>query len=409
MTKNVYDVLTERGILKQASHPEEIRELLGKEKVTFYIGFDPTADSLHIGHYVPLIVMAHMQRAGHKPIALLGGGTAMVGDPSGKTEMRRMLTVEELDYNAARFKAQMSRIIDFSDDKAILVNNAEWIRSLNFLDFMRDIGVHFSVNHMLAAECYKQRLETGLSFFEMSYMLMQSYDFLVLNRKYGCTFQVGGDDQWSNMLGGMDLIRKKERKNAYCFTTALLTTKEGKKMGKTEKGALWLDKNKCSVFDFYQYWRNVDDADVKMCLSMLTFLPMEQINELCSVSGAALNEAKKVLAFTLTEQVHGTEEATKAQEAAMALFAGGGDISNMPTLRLNEAEIEESGLRVVDLLVMSGLCKSKSDARRMIESGAVFADDVKVSDFAKAIQESKLKDGVIIRKGKKSFVRVLKA
>jgi tyrosyl-tRNA synthetase len=408
MKKNVYDVLTERGILKQASHPEEIKELLEKESVTFYIGFDPTADSLHIGHYVPLVVMAHMQHAGHKPIALLGGGTAMIGDPSGKSDMRRMLTTQELDQNAANFKAQMSRILDFSDDKAILVNNGDWNRSLNFLDFMRDIGVHFSVNHMLAAECYKQRLEGGLSFFEMSYMLMQSYDFLELNRKYNCTIQVGGDDQWSNMLGGMDLIRKKERKNAYCFTTALLTTKEGKKMGKTEKGALWLDKNKCPVFDFYQYWRNVDDADVKMCLSMLTFLPMEQINELCSVTGSALNEAKSVLAFTLTEQVHGTEEAQKAQEAARALFSGGGDISNMPTLSLTDSDIDETGLRVVDLLCMGKLCKSKSDARRMIEDGAVSVDDVKVESVTETIAESKLSDGVIIKKGKKGFVRVLK-
>ncbi len=406
---NVYDILEERGLLKQASHPEEIKELLGREKVTFYVGFDPTADSLHIGHYVALMTMAHMQRAGHRPIVLLGGGTAMVGDPSGKTDMRQMLTQEDIDHNAGRFKEQMSRLIDFSEGKAFMVNNGDWIRDLNFLEFMREIGVHFTVNRMLAAECYKQRMEIGLTFFEMSYMLMQSYDFLVLNRRYGCVLEMGGDDQWSNMLGGVDLIRKKERKLAFCATNALLTTSEGNKMGKTERGAVWLDKEKFSVYDFYQYWRNVDDADVERCLAMLTFLPMDEVRGLCRESGAALNEAKRVLAFTLTEQVHGTQEAVKAQQAAEALFSGRGDLSNMPTVRLSADDISETGLRVVDLLVKGGLCKSKSDARRMIESGAVFADDAKVDGVSDAIDQAKLEEGVILKKGKKGFVRILKA
>ena len=402
--RNVYDVLEERGILKQASHPEEIRELLGKEKVTFYVGFDPTADSLHIGHYIPLMVMSHMQKAGHRPIALLGGGTAMVGDPSGKSDMRKMLTKEQLDSNAANFKAQMSRLLDFSDGKALMVNNGDWIRGLNFLDFMRDIGVHFSVNRMLAAECYKQRMETGLTFFEMSYMLMQSYDFLKLNQEYGCVLEMGGDDQWSNMIGGMELIRKKEQKPAFCLTCSLLTTKEGKKMGKTEKGALWLDKNKTSVYDFYQYWRNIDDADVKNCLCMLTFLPMEQIEELTREGGAALNNAKKVLAFTVTEQVHGTEEALAAQSAAEALFSGSGDISTMPTVSVAAA----GSRRITNLLTAGGITKSNGDARRAIEQGAVTCDDEKVTDVYAEVDESKLDDGVILKKGKKSFLRVIK-
>ncbi|MBQ3109033.1 MAG: tyrosine--tRNA ligase [Clostridia bacterium] len=405
--RNAYDVLEERGLIKQVTFPEELRELMGKESLTFYIGFDPTADSLHIGHYVALMTMAHMQRAGHRPIALLGGGTAMIGDPSGKTDMRRMLTREELDHNASRFQAQMSRLVDFGEGKAIIANNADWLRDLNYLEFMRDIGVHFSVNRMLSAECYKQRMETGLTFFEMGYMLMQSYDFLELNRRYGCVLQMGGDDQWSNILGGANLIRVKERKPAYALTTALLTNSEGKKMGKTEKGAVWLDKEKCSVFDFYQYWRNVQDADVEKCMSMLTFIPMDEVRKLCRVEGSAINEAKRVLAFTLTEQVHGTEEAIKAQEAAEALFGSGSNIENMPTLRLSKEEIESSGLRVTDLLVMGKLCKSKSDARRMIESGAVFADEEKVADVYATLPVEKLGEGIILRKGKKGFCRVL--
>ena len=406
--QNVYDTLAERGFLKQCSHPEELRELLGREKVTFYIGFDPTADSLHIGHYVALMTMAHMQRAGHRPIVLLGGGTAMIGDPSGKSDMRRMMTNEEIDHNASCFQKQMARLIDFSEGTAIVANNANWLRSLNYLSFMRDIGVHFSVNRMLTFECYKQRMERGLTFFELGYMLMQSYDFLVLNREYGCVLQMGGDDQWSNMLGGVDLIRRKEQKPAYCLTTALLTTSEGKKMGKTEKGALWLDKEKCSPYDFYQYWRNVDDADVEKCLSLLTFLPMEEIRAMCAQGGAALNQAKVTLAYTLTAQVHGAEEADKAKQAAEALFGGGGDLSHMPTLALSQQQIDETGLRVTDLLVLGNLCKSKSDARRMIESGAVFAGDEKVTDVYAVLAEDKLAEGIVIKKGKKGFVRVCK-
>lgn len=406
--QNVYDTLAERGFLKQCSHPEELRELLGREKVTFYIGFDPTADSLHIGHYVALMTMAHMQRAGHRPIVLLGGGTAMIGDPSGKSDMRRMMTNEEIDHNASCFQKQMARLIDFSEGKAIVANNANWLRSLNYLSFMRDIGVHFSVNRMLTFECYKQRMERGLTFFELGYMLMQSYDFLVLNREYGCILQMGGDDQWSNMLGGVDLIRRKEQKPAYCLTTSLLTTSEGKKMGKTEKGALWLDKEKCSPYDFYQYWRNVDDADVEKCLSLLTFLPMEEIRAMCAQGGAALNQAKVTLAYTLTAQVHGAEEADKAKQAAEALFGGGGDLSNMPTLTLCQQQIDETGLRVTDLLVLGNLCKSKSDARRMIESGAVFAGDEKVTDVYAVLAEDKLAEGIVLKKGKKGFVRVLR-
>ncbi len=332
----------------------------------------------------------------------------MIGDPSGKSDMRRMMTNEEIDHNASCFQKQMARLIDFSEGKAIVANNANWLRSLNYLSFMRDIGVHFSVNRMLTFECYKQRMERGLTFFELGYMLMQSYDFLVLNREYGCILQMGGDDQWSNMLGGVDLIRRKEQKPAYCLTTALLTTSEGKKMGKTEKGALWLDKEKCSPYDFYQYWRNVDDADVEKCLSLLTFLPMEEIRAMCAQGGAALNQAKVTLAYTLTAQVHGAEEADKAKQAAEALFGGGGDLSHMPTLALSQQQIDETGLRVTDLLVLGNLCKSKSDARRMIESGAVFAGDEKVTDVYAVLAEDKLAEGIVLKKGKKGFVRVCK-
>ncbi len=407
---NAYDVLEERGFLKQCSHPEELRELLSRERVTFYIGFDPTADSLHIGHYVALMSMAHMQRAGHRPIALLGAGTAMIADPSGKTELRRLLTTEELDHNADCYKRQMSRLIDFTDDRALMVNNAEWLRPLNFMDFMRDIGVYFSVNRMLTAECYRQRMESGLTFFEMSYMLMQSYDFLVLNREHGCCLQMGGDDQWSNILSGADLIRRKEQKPAYALTTTLLTTSDGKKMGKTEKGAVWLDKNKCSVFDFYQYWRNVDDADVERCLALLTFIPMDEVRRLGALKDSAINEAKRVLAYTLTEQVHGTEEAKNAQQAAEALFGGAGDLASMPTLALSAADVADTGLRVIDLMVCSKLASSKSDARRLIESGSVAVGDAKVTSFDTVIPEADIAgDGVILKKGKKGFCRIRRA
>jgi len=407
MERNVYDILEERGFLKQCSHPEELRELLGKEKVTFYIGFDPTADSLHVGHYVALMSMAHMQRAGHKPIVLLGNGTAFIGDPSGKTDLRQMLTKEQLAHNASCFKTQMSRLIDFSDGKAQIVYNGDWLYPLNFLDFMRDIGVYFSVNRMLTAECYRQRMERGLTFFEMSYMLMQSYDFLELNRRYGCVLQMGGDDQWSNILNGADLIRRKEQKPAYALTNALLTTSEGKKMGKTEKGAIWLDKEKCSVYDFYQYWRNVDDQDVEKCLALLTFLPMDEVRRLGSLPGEQINEAKRVLAFTLTEQVHGTEEAQKAQAAAEALFAGGSDQSNIPTCELTKEQIDSTGLRLPDVLVLAKLASSKSDARRLIQGGGVFVNDEKITSVGMALKPEDVSgDGVIVRKGKKSYCRI---
>ncbi len=406
--RNAYDILEERGLVKQCSHPEELRELMGKEKLTFYIGFDPTADSLHIGHYVALMTMAHMQRAGHRPIVLLGGGTAFIGDPSGKTDMRRMMTTDEIDHNAACFQKQMSRVLSFEGENAAIVeNNANWLRSLNFLEFMRDIGSLFSVNRMLSADCYKLRMERGLTFFEMGYMLMQSYDFLMLHQKYGCVLEMGGDDQWSNILSGADLIRRKEQHAAFALTTGLLATSEGKKMGKTEKGALWLDPEKTSVFDFYQYWRNVDDSGVENCLKMLTFMPIDEIKAITAPT-ANINEAKKILAYTLTAQVHGEEAAKKAQQAAEALFGGGGDIEHMPTIRLNQAEIESTGLRVTDLLVLGKLCTSKSDARRTIEGGGVLMDDVKVTDVYAAADPAALENGIILKKGKKGFLRVLK-
>ena len=406
--RNAYDILEERGLVKQCSHPEELHELMGKEKLTFYIGFDPTADSLHIGHYVALMTMAHMQRAGHRPIVLLGGGTAFIGDPSGKTDMRRMMTTDEIDHNAACFQKQMSRVLSFEGENAAIVeNNANWLRSLNFLEFMRDIGSLFSVNRMLSADCYKLRMERGLTFFEMGYMLMQSYDFLMLHQKYGCVFEMGGDDQWSNILSGADLIRRKEQHAAFALTTGLLATSEGKKMGKTEKGALWLDPEKTSVFDFYQYWRNVDDSGVENCLKMLTFMPIDEIKAITAPT-ANINEAKKILAYTLTAQVHGEEAAKKAQQAAEALFGGGGDIEHMPTIRLSQAEIESTGLRVTDLLVLGKLCTSKSDARRTIEGGGVLMDDVKVTDVYAAADPAALENGIILKKGKKGFLRVLK-
>ena len=404
--RNVYDVLEERGFLKQCSHPEELRELLGREKVTFYIGFDPTADSLHIGHYVALMTMAHMQRAGHRPIVLLGGGTAMIGDPSGKTDMRRMMTNEEIDHNAACFQKQMARLIDFSEGRALVVNNADWLRGLNFLDFMRDVGVHFSVNAMLRAECYRQRMERGLTFFEMSYMLMQSYDFLMLNRRTGCILQMGGDDQWSNILSGADLIRRKERRPAYALTTALLTTSEGKKMGKTEKGALWLDPARCSPYDFYQYWRNVDDADVMKCIRMLTFLPLEQIDEMATWKDAQLNIAKEILAYELTKMVHGEDEAAAAQEKARAIF-GSGSTEHVPESIISESDLVDGTADIMSLLVLSGLCTSRSDARRNIQQGGVLCGEEKVTDIAKAFDGEELRKGVVLRRGKKNFKRVV--
>ncbi len=401
---NAFDVLQERGFIRQCSNERELRELMGRESITFYVGFDPTADSLHIGHYLPLMAMAHMQRAGHRPIALLGGGTTMVGDPSGKTDMRQMLTQDQIAFNASRFKAQMERLIDFNDEKALMVNNADWLLKLNYIEFLRDIGAHFSVNRMLDAECYKQRMERGLTFFELNYMPMQSYDFLVLFQRHNCVLQMGGDDQWSNILFGADLIRRKEQKSAYALTFTLLTTSAGEKMGKTVKGALWLDKDKCSPYDFYQYWRNVDDADVEKCLSLLTFLPMDEVRRLGALKDAEINEAKRVLAFEITKQVHGEEEAQKAAAAALSLFAGAADSADIPSLVLTLDQFGQ-GL-VVDILALSGLAKSKSDARRQIEQGSVSIDDVKVGSVQDKLSEEALVKGVLMRKGKKSYCRV---
>ena len=404
---HVLDTLKERGFLAQMTFPEELYEQL-KEPTTFYVGFDPTADSLHIGHYIPIMAMAHMQRAGHRPIALMGGGTAMIGDPSGKTDMRKMMTVETIDENVAHIKAQMSRFLDFSDGKAIIANNADWLRHLNFIDFMRDIGAMFSVNKMLTAECYKARMatENGLSFLEFTYMLMQSYDFLELFHRYGCRLEMGGNDQWSNMLGGADLVRRKDNERAFACTFQLLLTHDGRKMGKTEKGALWLDPNKTSPFDFYQYWRNVDDKDVEKCLGLLTFLPMDEVRRLGALEGSAINEAKKVLAFEVTKLVHGEEEARKAADAAQALFAGGANSANVPTLALTADELREDA-RVTTMLVRSGLCKSQSDARNQVKAGAVFLDDVMVKGFAAVVTADMLgADGVLLRKGKKGFCRL---
>ncbi len=402
---NAFDVLQERGFIRQCSNERELRELMGRESITFYVGFDPTADSLHIGHYLPLMAMAHMQRAGHRPIALLGGGTTMVGDPSGKTDMRQMLTQAQIAHNASRFKAQMERLIDFSGDKALMVNNADWLLKLNYIEFLRDIGAHFSVNRMLDAECYKQRMERGLTFFELNYMPMQSYDFLVLFQRHNCVLQMGGDDQWSNILFGADLIRRKEQKSAYALTFTLLTTSAGEKMGKTVKGALWLDKDKCSPYDFYQYWRNVDDADVEKCLSLLTFLPMDEVRRLGALKDAEINEAKRVLAFEITKQVHGEEEAQRAQSAALSLFAGAADSEDIPSLVLTPEQFGQNQL-IVDILALSGLAKSKSDARRLVEQGSVSVDDVKVASVADRLTEEALKEGVLMRKGKKSYCRV---
>lgn len=404
--KNVMDVLRERGFIKQISHEQELYELLEREKIAFYIGFDATADSLHVGHYVQLMAMAHMQKHGHKPIALLGGGTTLVGDPSGKSDMRKMLTSETIAYNAECFRKQMSRFIDFDGENAVIANNADWLCELNYVWFLREIGVHFSVNRMLAAECYKQRLEKGLTFLEFNYMLMQSYDFLVLNEKYNAVLQLGGDDQWSNILSGADLIRRKLSKPAFAMTFTLLTNSEGNKMGKTERGALWLDANKTTPYEFYQYWRNVADADVKNCLSLLTFLPMDEVNRLSAQKDSAINEAKKVLAYEITKQVHGEEEAQKAQSAAEALFGGSKDAQSIPTTQISQTEYAQDK-RLVNILVMTGLAKSKGEARRLIEGGGVSVDDVKISDVDVEIAEADLQAGVLIRKGKKAFNRAV--
>ena len=407
MEQNVFDVLKERGFIEQTTHEAEIRELLGKEKVTFYIGFDATADSLTAGHFLTIMAMMHMQRAGHRPIALLGGGTTMIGDPSGKSDMRNMMTKEKIDYNAKRFHEQLSRFIDFDNDKAIIANNADWLLDLNYVEFLREIGVHFSVNKMLTAECYKQRMERGLTFFEFNYMLMQSYDFLKLNQLYGCQMELGGNDQWSNILGGVDLIRRKEQKPAYGLTFKLLTTSEGIKMGKTMKGAVWLDPEKTSPYEFYQYWRNVADADVLKCLRMLTFLPLEQIDEMDKWEGAQLNTAKEILAFELTKLVHGEEEATKAQEGARALFSSG-NAADMPTAELSDEDFADGSVDILTLLHKSGLVASKSEARRAVQQGGVAVDGEKVSDIATTFAKADFEgEGKVVRKGKKNFRKVI--
>jgi len=404
--KTAYDVLLERGFIQQTTHEDEIISALKNEKVTFYIGFDPTADSLTAGHFLTVMAMAHMQRAGHKPIVLLGGGTTMVGDPTGKTDMRKMMTLETIAENAECFKNQMSKFIDFSDDKAIMVNNADWLLKLNYVEFIREIGVHFSVNRMLTADCYKTRYEKGLTFLEFNYMLMQSYDFLELNRRYDCTMQLGGNDQWSNILGGVELIRRKEQKPAYGMTFTLLTTSEGKKMGKTEKGAVWLDPNKTTPYEFYQYWRNTEDVKVEECLSLLTFLPMEEVRALGSLEGAEINKAKEVLAYELTKIVHGEEEASKAQAAAKALFEGGGDAAAIPTSELPNS-IFENGINIMALMEEVGLVVSKSEARRLIQQGGVRINDIQEKDFNKDITLVDFIDHeLMIKKGKKVFHKV---
>ncbi len=402
--ENVFDVLKERGLIAQTTHEDEIRELLGKEKVTFYIGFDPTADSLHVGHFLQMVVMKHMQDHGHRPIALVGGGTGHIGDPSGRTDMRQMMTKEVIDHNCERFKEQLSRIIDFSDGKAIMVNNADWLLDLNYVEFLRDIGSCFSVNKMLTAECFKQRLEKGLSFLEFNYMLMQSYDFLMLNRKYDCKIELGGDDQWSNILGGIDLCRRKDQKQTYGMTFTLLTTSEGKKMGKTAKGALWLDAEKCKPYDFYQYWVNVSDADVIKCLKLVTFVPMDEIREMEKWEGAELNKAKKRLAYEVTKLVHGEETANQVQSAAEAVFAGGGVSDNMPTSEVDAID----GKGILDLLCEIKLIPSKAEGRRLVQQGGISINDEKVTDVNLTLNNSFLGEkGMIIRKGKKVFHRVV--
>lgn len=402
--KNVYDILLERGYVEQATHEEEIRELLGREPVTFYIGFDPTADSLHVGHFIQVMVMMHLQRAGHKPIAIIGGGTAMVGDPSGRADMRKMLTLEQIERNAASFKKQFSRFIDFGEGKALMINNAEWLLKLNYVEFLRDIGRHFSVNRMLTFECFKNRLEKGLSFLEFNYMLMQSYDFLELYRRYNCKLQLGGSDQWSNIVAGVDLIRRVENGAAYGLTFRLLTTSEGKKMGKTEAGAVWLDASKTSPYDFYQYWRNVDDPDVGNCLALLTFLPMEEVNRLASLPGEEINKAKEVLAFEVTKLVHGEKEAQNAQQAAKALFGKAAkDADSIPATQIEKARLQ-GGTDILSLLLETGLITTKSEGRRLIEQGGIYLEEERIDDFNRQITLADAKDDkLLFRKGKKIY------
>ena len=404
----VWEELKARGLIAQVTDEDEIKEMVNNGKATFYIGFDPTADSLHVGHFMALCLMKRLQMAGNRPIALLGGGTGMIGDPSGRTDMRQMLTKETIQHNIDCFKKQMERFIDFSDGKALMVNNAEWLMNLNYVELLREVGAHFSVNRMLTAECYKQRMERGLSFLEFNYMIMQSYDFYMLYQKYGCNMQFGGDDQWSNMLGGTELIRRKLVKDAYAMTITLLLNSEGKKMGKTQSGAVWLDPNKTSPFDFYQYWRNVDDADVIKCMKLLTFLPLEEIQEMEKWEGSQLNKAKEILAFQLTELVHGTEEAKKAEAGAKALFAGGADTEHMPTTELAAEDFDEEGnIDLISLLVKSALVTTRSEGRRAIEQGGVSVDGEKVTDIRHVLSKDALTgDGIVLKRGKKKFNKV---
>jgi len=403
---SVFETLKERGFIAQVTHEEKVKELLENDKVTFYIGFDPTADSLHVGHFLQMVVMAHMQRAGHRPIAIIGGGTTMVGDPTGKTDMRKMMTREQIQSNANKFKEQLSKFIDFSDGKALMLDNADWLLELNYVQFLREIGVHFSVNRMLTAECFKTRLERGLSFIDFNYMLMQSYDFLKLFQDHGCLLQLGGDDQWSNILGGIELIRRVEGKEAYGMTFTLLTNSEGNKMGKTEKGALWLDPNKTPPYEFYQYWRNINDKDVIKCLKLLTFLPLSQIEELAKLKDEQINEAKKVLAFEVTKLIHGEEEALKAQSAAEALFGKGVSSENMPTTDITIEEIGD-GINVIDVLMKAKLIPSKGEGRRLIEQGGISINEVKIEKIDHVVTKEDFKnDEIIIKKGKKVYHRV---
>ena len=404
----LYDELVARGLIAQVTDEEEIKDLINNGKATFYIGFDPTADSLHVGHFMALCLMKRLQMAGNKPIALIGGGTAMIGDPSGRTDMRQMMTPETIQHNCDCFKKQMSRFIDFSEGKALMVNNADWLMDLNYIDVLREVGAHFSVNRMLTAECYKQRMEKGLSFLEFNYMIMQSYDFYTLYQKYGCNMEFGGDDQWSNMLGGTELIRRKLGKDAYAMTINLLLNSEGKKMGKTQSGTVWLDPEKTSPFDFFQYWRNVADSDVLKCIRMLTFLPLEEIDAMESWEGAQLNQAKEILAFELTKLVHGEEEANKAREASHALFAGGGDSAHMPTVELSSADFADGDMDILSLLVKTELAPSRSDARRAVEQGGVSVADEKVTDIRTAYNADSFgADGLVVKRGKKKFVKVI--
>ena len=404
----IYDELVARGLIAQVTDEKEIKELINNGKATFYIGFDPTADSLHVGHFMALCLMKRLQMAGNKPIVLIGGGTAQIGDPSGRTDMRQMMTTETINHNVECFKKQMSRFIDFGEGKAIMVNNADWLMDLNYVDVLREVGAHFSVNRMLTAECYKLRMEKGLSFLEFNYMIMQSYDFYTLFQKYGCNMEFGGDDQWSNMLGGTELIRRKLGKDAYAMTINLLLNSEGKKMGKTQSGAVWLDPNKTTPFEFFQYWRNVSDADVLKCIRMLTFLPLEEIDKMESWEGAQLNEAKEILAFELTKLVHGEEEATKAKEASHALFAGGANNANMPTVTVTAEDFPDGELDIISVLVKAGLCDSRGDGRRNIQQGGVSVADEKVTDISTKYTLDDFKgEGLIIRRGKKKFAKVV--